>query len=208
MKRFLLPVMIAIALLAMVGLAQTDSGPYKVLKNVKVGGEGGMDYVYADTAGRKLYIPRGGNKNANITGRVVVYNLDTLEKLADIGDIGGHGVAVSTKTGHCFASSNPVLMFDTKTLKEIKRIQTQGNPDGIFYDDFNDRIWVFSHAQPNATVIDPKDGSIVGTADCGGAVEQAASDGKGTIWVDVEDTHKIAVVDAKTIKKTGEIDVS
>ena len=208
MRQFLLPLTIAIAILAVLGLAQTPAtGPYKVLKAAKVGGEGGMDYVYADSAGRKLYIPRGGTKDG-AKGRVVVYNLDTLDKLAEIGDLGGHGVAVSTKAGHGFASSKPVLMFDTKTLKEIKRIDVQGNPDGIFHDDFNDRIWVFSHSQPNATVLDPKDGSIVGTADLGGAVEQAVSDGKGTLYVDLEDANKISVVDAKTIKKTGEYDIS
>jgi DNA-binding beta-propeller fold protein YncE len=194
----------AVALVAIAGLAQTQAtGPYKVLKAAKVGGDGGMDYVYADVDGRKLYIPRTGQNP-----RVTAYNLDTLEKLAEIGNIGGRGVAVSTKSGHGFASSKPVMMFDTKTLTQIKTIDVQGGPDGILYDPFNDRVWVFSHNAPNATVIEAKDGSIVGTVDLGGAPEQAVTDGKGKMFVDLEDKDKIAVVDTKTMTKTGEYDIS
>jgi len=58
-----------------------------------------------------------------------------------------------------------------------------GRPDGIMFDPFNNRVWVFSHAAPNATVIDGKDGTVVGTVDLGGEPEQAVSDGKGHIWV-------------------------
>ena len=45
-----------IALFALAVLAQqtSGSGPYKVLKTAKVGGEGGFDYIYADDDGRKL----------------------------------------------------------------------------------------------------------------------------------------------------------
>ena len=71
------------------------------------------------------------------------------------------------------------------------------------YDPFNDRVWVFSHRAPNATVIDAKDGSTAGTVDLGGAPEQAVSDGKGHVYVDLEDKDKIAVVNAKTLKVTG-----
>jgi len=200
----LLVTIAAIALVAIFALAQTPAdGPYKVLKAAKVGGEGGMDYVQADVDGRRLYIPRSGS-----TPRVVVYNLDTLEKVAEIGNLGGHGAAISTKSHHGFASSKPVVMWDTKTMAQIKTIDVQGNPDGILYDHFNDRVWVFSHSQPNATVLDAKDGSIVGTADLGGAVEQAVTDGKGKMYVDLEDKDKISVVDTKTIKKTGEYDLA
>ncbi|HUI54877.1 MAG TPA: YncE family protein [Bryobacteraceae bacterium] len=210
MKRVWVTVTVVIALLAIIGLAQQApaTGPYKVIKAAKVGGDGGMDYVYADVDGRKLYIPRGGSQQSGATPRIVVYNLDTLEKLADIGNLGGHGVAVSTKSGHGFASSNPVVMFDSKALTQIKTIDVQGSPDGIMYDSFNDRVWVFSHRAPNATVLDPKDGSIVGTVDLGGAPEQAVTDGKGRMYVDLEDTSKIAVVDAKAMKKTGEYDLA
>lgn len=192
----------AAALTGCVALAQT--GPYKILKTMKVGGAGGFDYVYADAAGRRLYIPRSGATGA----RVTVFNLDTLESAGEIGDTNARGAAVSTKSGHGFASSKPVAMWDTKTMKPIKTIDVEGGPDGILYDPFNDRVYVFSHRAPNATVINAADGSVVGTIDLDGAPEQAVTDGKGHIYVDIEDKDNIAVVDAKTMKVTAHYDIA
>jgi DNA-binding beta-propeller fold protein YncE len=89
-------------------------------------------------------------------------------------------------------------------LQTIKSIPVEGGPDGILFEPATERIYVFSHRAPNVTVIDPKDGSIAGTMDLGGAPEQAASDQKGRVYVDLEDENKIAVVDAKTLKMTAQ----
>ena len=195
MKQACLVLAAVVAMVPLSALAQT--GPYKILQTEKVGGEGGFDYVYADDAGRKLYIPRSGP-----SGRITVFDLETLKPAGEIANASAHGVAVDDKSNHGFGSSKPVVMFDAKSLATIKTIEVQGGPDGIMSDRWNDRVYVFSHSAPNATVIDPKDGSIVGTIDLGGAPEQAASDGKGHIYVDLEDKDSIAVVDAKTLKVT------
>jgi DNA-binding beta-propeller fold protein YncE len=183
------------------GLAWQSSGPYKVIKTAKTGGVGGFDYIYADEAGRRLYVSRSGQ-----APHISVFNLDTLEPTGEVAGQAGHGVAVSAKTGHGFASSKPVAMFDTKTLAVIKTIDVQGGPDGLLYDSFNDRVWIFSHQSPHATVINAADGSIAGTMDLGGAPEQAQSDGKGHIYVDIEDKDNVAVVDAKTMTVTAHYD--
>jgi hypothetical protein len=185
---------------SLVGSAQPAPapGPYRVLRTVTVGGAGGFDYVYADAAGRRLYVPRSGAE-----GHISVFNLDTLAPAGEIPNVTGHGAVVDPKSGHGFASSRPVAMFDTKTLAPIKTIDVQGNPDGILFDDFNERVWILSHRAPNATIIDAKDGSIVGTVDLGGAPEQAATDGRGHVYVDVEDQANVAVVDAKTLQVTA-----
>ena len=183
--------------------AESSSGPYKVTKTAKVGGAGGFDYVYADAAGRKLYVARTGP-----TPRINVFNLDTLEPAGEIPNVGAHGAVVSTKSNHGFASSKPITMFDAKTLAPIKTIEVEGNPDGLLYDAVNDRVYVLSHRAPNATVINAADGSIVGTIDLGGAPEQAVSDGKGHIYVDIEDKDNIAVVDAKTMAVTAHYDLT
>ena len=200
MRRFCFVTFIVIATLAIIALAQPApaTGPYKVVKTAKVGGDGSFDYVYADVDGRRLYVPRTG---AN--ARVSVFNLDTQEPVGEIFKTNARGAAVDPKSGHGFASSNPVAMWDTKTLALIKTIDVQGGPDGILFDHFNQRVWVFSHRAPNATIIDTKDGSIVGTLDLGGAPEQAVTDGNGHMYVDLEDMDKIAVVDTKALKVTG-----
>ncbi|MGI8990439.1 MAG: YncE family protein [Bryobacteraceae bacterium] len=180
-----------------------QQGPYKVIKTVKVGGEGGFDYVYADEVGRRLYIPRTG-----ATPRITVFDLDTLEPAGEIRDANARGAAVDPKSNHGFGSSKPVVMWDAKTLATVKTIDVEGRPDGILFDPFNERIYIFSHSAPNATVINAKDGSLAGTIDLGGAPEQAVSDGKGRLFVDIEDKDNIAVVDAKTMAVTAHYDLA
>src|SRR5689334_5010219 len=147
-----------------------QSGPYKVLRKQKVGGEGGSDYVTADSQGRRLYIPRSGRGEV---ARITVYDIDSLQPAGTIPNTNAHGAVVDPKSNHGFASSKPVAMFDSKSLQLIKTIDVQGNPDGILYDPFNARVWIWSHVAPNATVINAADGSVVGTVDLGGAPEQA-----------------------------------
>jgi DNA-binding beta-propeller fold protein YncE len=134
----------------------------------------------------------------------MVFNLDTYECLGAIPGTGGHGAVVDPKTQHGFSSSRPISMFDAQTMQPIKKIDVPTGPDGILFEPATERIYVFSHRAPNVTVIDPKDGSIAGTMDLGGAPEQAASDQKGRVYVDLEDENKIAVVDAKTLKMTAQ----
>jgi len=180
-----------------------ETGPYKVLKIQLVGGDGGFDYVTADPDGRNLYVARSGP-----AGHIGVFNLDTLAPVGDIPGVSAHGAAVDTSTGHGFATSKPVTMFDAKTFAILKKIDVQGNPDGYLNDPFNHRFYILSHQEPNITVLDDKDGSILGTISIGGAPEQAATDGKGKIYVDIEDKDAIAVIDANTMKMTGKFDVS
>ena len=197
---------IAIAtILSSTGLAQ-QTGPYKVLKSAKVGGEGGWDYIYADSDGRRLYIPRRGSpQTPDDPTRLDIYNLDTLEPVGKIVGVGGNGTAVDTKSGHGFTSSKPISMFDTKTATLIKTIDAgAAQPDGIYADPFNQRIYVFSHPTKDATVIDAKDGTVLGTIDLGGTPEQATGDGQGMLYVVMQDAAgSVTAVDVKTMKAVG-----
>ncbi|HMG85942.1 MAG TPA: hypothetical protein VK574_09360 [Terracidiphilus sp.] len=193
-----------VAALSCSGVAHAqDNGPYKVQKIQLVDGDGGFDYVTADSDGRNLYVARSGP-----AGHIGVFNLDTLAPVGDIPGTSAHGGAVDTETGHGFATSSPVTMFDAKTFAIIKKIDVQGRPDGYLNDPFNHHFYILSHAAPNITVLDDKDGSILGTIDIGGAPEQAATDGHGKIYVDIEDKAAIAVIDANTMKMVGKYDVS
>ena len=217
MRRVSLVSAVAIVLAACAGVAPhaATDGPYRVLQTAKVGGEGGSDYIYADVAGRRLYIPRGGSRAIAATdgapakpavpGRITVYDLETLAPVGEIPATGGNGVAVDPESGHGFSSSKPVSMFNTKTLQLIKTIDVgAAQPDGIHFDDFNDRVYVFSHPTKDATVIDAKDGRVLGTIDLGGVPEQGVADGKGTLYVVMQDARgSVTVVDVKTMKATA-----
>lgn len=204
MRRSLAVAVLGLAVFAAAGSAQEAStGPYKVLRAVKAGGEGGFDYVYADPAGQRLYIPRSGPD-----GRITVFDLPSLTSAGEIAGVNAHGVAVDLASHHAFASSKPVAEWDTRTLKMIKTIDVEGGPDGILLDPFNHRVWVFSHRAPNATVIDAATGTVVDTVDLGGAPEQAVTDGAGHLYVDLENKDKIAVVDARTLRVTADYDLA
>ena len=198
--------MIVAALAALVSfssVAYAQAGPYKIVKIQLIGGEGGSDYINADSDGRNLYVARSGP-----AGHIAVFNLDTLAPVGDIPGVSAHGGAVDTATGHGFATSKPVTMFDSKTFAILKKIDVQGNPDGYLNDAYNHHFYILSHSAPNITVLDDKDGSILGTIDIGGAPEQAATDGQGKIYVDIEDKAAIAVIDANTMKMVGKYDIS
>jgi len=185
-------------------IAQQSPGRYKILKTVKAGGEGGYDYIFADSAARRLYVPRGG-QNA---GQVMVFNLDTLESAGSIPDVRSGGATVDPKSHHGFSTTKPLTMWDANTLKVIKTIDVEGRPDGILTDPYNSRVWVLSHQAPHATIIDAASGNIVKTLDLDGAPEQAVSDGKGTVYINITDKANIAVVDAKTLTVKAHYDVS
>jgi DNA-binding beta-propeller fold protein YncE len=204
MKRFLAAFAAAALIFVSVGLAKQapSSGPYKILKTVKAGGEGGFDYIFADVGGRRLYVPRRG------AAGLMVFNVDTLQSVGSIPSIASGGVAVDPKSHHGFSNTKPITMWNSQTLKVIKKIDVGGNPDGMLYDPYNERVWVFSHQPPYATVIDGRAGTVVGTIDLGGAPEQAVSDGKGTVYVNISNNANIAVVDARNMKVTAHYDVS
>jgi DNA-binding beta-propeller fold protein YncE len=144
-------------------------------------------------------VPRGGN--------TFVFDLDSHKYIGTITNAGGHGVAIDTATHHGFSSANKIAVFDTQTMAKIKDIDVQGRPDGILLEPFTDKVLIFSHEVPSITVIDPKDGTVVGTIEVGGAMEQAQSDGQGKLYVDAEDEKKIAVVDMKALKVITKYDL-
>ncbi len=218
MRRHALLFVVMSVLLASVGFAfQAGSdGPYKVLKTAKVGGEGGTDYIFADTVGRRLYITRGATQAQPATDtrpevpafekRLTIFDLDTLEPVGTIAGVGGNGATVCPNTGHGFTSDHPQpSMFDVKTMKLIKTIDVpQGfSADGIYCDASNDRVYIGSHPTKTLMVVDAKDGTVLGNIDLGGVPEQTVGDGKGTVYQVLQDRPGgVAVIDAKTMKVT------
>ena len=221
MKRLAVATFVIASMPIAISAQQPSNGPYKVLTRARVGGEGGTDYITADPEGRRLYIPRGAVRavaktdstpeRAAVPARITVFDLDKLTPLGEIltaPNSQGNGAAIDPKSGHGFTSSRPQLtMFDTKSLQLLKSIPIDSGvgPDGILFDSFNDRVYVFSHPTKDATVVDSKDGTVLGRIDLGGVPEQAVSDGKGTLYVVMQDRPAggVAVVDVKTMKTTA-----
>src|SRR5215468_9124461 len=219
MRQKAVPFIVVIALFTCAGLAFQvgPDGPYKVLKTAKVGGEGGTDYIFADTAGRRLYITRGATQARAATDtspavpafekRLTIFDLDTLAPVGTITGVGGNGATVCPATGHGFTSDHPQpSMFDVKTMKLIKTIEVPDrfSADGIYCDTSDNRVYIGSHPTKSLMVVDAKDGTVLGNVDLGGTPEQTIADGKGKVYqVLQERPGGVAVIDAKTMKVTA-----
>jgi len=176
--------------------APAGSG-YHVIKTVPVGGEGGWDYVYIDSDARRVYVSRGTH--------TMVLDADTYAVVGDIPDTQGvHGIAVASDLGRGFTSNgraDSVTIFDLKTLKSIGTVTTDANPDAIIYEPVTKRVFTFNGRGKNVTAINAADGAVVGTIDLHGKPEFAVADGKGTIYVNNEDTSALHHLDAKGLKE-------
>jgi DNA-binding beta-propeller fold protein YncE len=191
-------ILFAALLLALPHPALAD-GPYKILRTVTVGGEGGFDYIVADSEGRHLYIARSGQTNP----RLLAFDLDSLRQVGELDGISAHGAVVDPANHHGFASSKPLTMFDSTTTATLKSITVDGNPDGLSLDQAAHRVYVLSHSAPNITAINTADGSIIGTVNLDAAVEETKSDGKGHLYVALENRDAVGVVDANTMTVTA-----
>src|SRR5947209_18257686 len=140
---------------------------YKVMKSIPIGGEGGWDYLTADSQNRRLYVSHGTE--------VDVLNLDTHAKVGKIPNTNGvHGIAIADDLNRGFVSDgrdNQVTIFDLKTLAVISTVKAGTNPDGIVYDPFSQRVFAFNGRSNDMTAIDAAAGKAVGTVPLGGKPE-------------------------------------
>jgi DNA-binding beta-propeller fold protein YncE len=184
-------------LVAAVALAAAGPG-YKVVNTYKVGGDGGWDYLNADSAARRLYISRATH--------VIVLDLDSGKTVGDIADTPGvHGIALAPELGRGFVSNGregTVSIFDLKTLATSSKVKVGDNPDAILYDPATKRVFTFNGRSQDSTAIDATNGTVLGTIKLDGKPEFAASDGQGGVFVNIEDKSELTAIDpAKLVVK-------
>ena len=189
-------ILIALVIAAVFATSAPAFAPakYEVKHKYVLGGEGGWDYLTFDPAGKRLFISRGTH--------VMVVDPYKGSVIGDIPDTAGvHGIALAQDLGKGFTSNgreNTVTVFDLKTLKEMAKIKIEGeNPDAILYDPASQRVFTFNGRSKNATVIDAAKGTVAATIPLDGKPEFAASDGKGMVFVNIEDKSEITEIDAK-----------
>ena len=188
---------IFIILLMSIGAAGAQESGYKIIDKVKLGGDGGWDYLNADPVTGMLFISRGTH--------VQVMDMEKKTLAADIPNTNGvHGIALAHEFGKGYISDGrdtAVTVFDLKTFKTIKVIKIKGlNPDAIMYDDASKRVFTFNGRSSDATAIDAASDSIVGTVPLDGKPEFAQTDGKGNVYVNIEDKSTITAFDARKLK--------
>jgi hypothetical protein len=188
---------LAALLLAAALTNAADARPsYRLAREVPLPGDEGWDYMTFEQHGHRLFIAHGT--------RVLVVDTDSLSVIGEIPDTpGAHGIALVPEVGRGYVSagrSNAVVVFDLKTLARLKEIKTTGEgPDGILYDAATHRVFAFNGASHNATAIDVTSDTVVGTVALVGRPESAATDGKGHVFVDLEDRNSVALIDANAL---------
>ncbi len=188
MKRIFALILAVTTLIATPAAAQKS---YKLADRVKLGGEGGWDYLVYDSDANRLFITRGTH--------VMVVDAKTLKATADIPDLSGiHGVALAPELGRGFITSggdNMLAIFDLKTLKVLDKVKVGERPDAILYDASAKRVYTFNAKTQDSTVVDAASGKVVGTVPLGGKPETGVTDGKGNVYVNIEDRSEIARID-------------
>ena len=186
--------MMRLSLTLLAALATVAAGTdYKVVKTWKLGGDGGWDYLTADSAGHRLFIARAT--------RVMVIDTESGKQVGEIPDTAGvHGVALDYDLGRGFTSNgreDTVSVFDLKSLAVEKKIKVGSGPDAILYDPFSKRVFTFNGKgnDKTATAVDASKGEVVGKVELGGKPEFAATDEKGTVFVNIEDTSELVAFD-------------
>jgi len=181
--------------LAASSLAVAGSG-YHVVTTYKVGGDGGWDYLTADSDARRLYISRGTH--------VMVLDADSGKSVGDIADTQGvHGIALAPELGRGFTSNgreSTVSIFDIKTLATSNKVKVGENPDAILYDPATKRVFTFNGRSQDSTVVDAASGKVLGTIKLDGKPEFAASDAKGEVFVNIEDKSELVAIDASKME--------
>jgi len=166
----------------------------------KLGGPGGWDLLAVDSSTRRLFITR--------SDRVDVIDADSGKPVGQIAHTDGvHGVALAADLGRGYTSNgraNTITVFDAKTLKPLQEIKVDGqNPDAIIYDSATKRVLSFNGRSSNASAFDGRTGKAVGTVALGGKPEWAASDGRGRVFVNIEDKAELVVIDSRTLRVTA-----
>jgi DNA-binding beta-propeller fold protein YncE len=195
MRRLALSVSV-LAVVSVLNLAGVvfAAAQYEVKQKFVLGGEGGWDYLTYDPAGNRLFISHGTH--------VVVVDPSRGEVLGEIANTPGvHGIALAQDLGKGFTSNgreNTVTVFDLKTLKETGRIRLDAeNPDAIMYEPVSRRVFTFNGRSHNATAIDAVKGTVIANIVLDGKPEFAVADGKGTIFVNIEDKGELTAIDAR-----------
>lgn len=181
-------------------VAAPPQGPpastYHLSKKVVLGGDGGWDYLFADSDTHRVFLSRGSHTMVvDAEGKV----------LADIPKTDGvHGIAIAPEFNRGFTSNgraNTVTIFNLATLQVTGEVKVNGeNPDTIIYDPSSKRVFTFNGRTNNASAIDAKTGEVAGVIDLGGKPETAQADGAGHIYANIEDKSTIVALDSKSLR--------
>ncbi len=169
---------------------------YSIINKIHLQGDGSWDYLSIDSKDR-LFISHGNivqivdTKDGRLLGTIENQN-------------GVHGIAVAEKLNKGFISNgkdSSVSVFDLKTFLITEKVKMSGaNPDAILFDLYSNKVFVFNGKSANATVMDAVTNKVIATITLEGKPEFAVSDGKGKVYVNIEDKSMLTCINTKNLK--------
>jgi DNA-binding beta-propeller fold protein YncE len=183
---------LAVISLLVLAAAFAQSG-YHQLKKISIPGDGFWDYLTADSATGRVFVSHGtevdvvDSQKGEVTGKIAGLKLV-------------HGIALAPEFNRGFISdgaANQVVVFDLTTLAKVGEVPAGMNPDGIIYDPGSKRVFAFNGRGASATAVDAATGKLAGTVTLEGKPEFPAPDGKGHVYVNIEDKSEVMDIDAK-----------
>lgn len=191
--------MIQLALAVFVAMVSFTAAPrsshYHMVRQIGVGGDGGWDYLTMDSPSRRLFVSHADH--------VAVVNVDSGKVVGAIPKTDGvHGIAIAAGLNRGFVSNgrtSTVTIFELDSLKVIGETKTDERPDAIACEPVTARVFTFNAGGKNTTAIDAAHGAVVGHLALGGKPEFAVADGKGRVYVNIEDASELVGFDAKTL---------
>jgi DNA-binding beta-propeller fold protein YncE len=155
-----------------------------------IGGLGAWDYTSIDSVHHRLYVSHATEVDVIdlLSGKLVgaIPNTESARGIALVPGV-GRGFIASYK-------KNALIVFDLRTLKLLPPIPTDARPDALTYDAVSGLLLAFTHNQ-TANVIRPADSKLVGRIPLKGSPEFAVPDGRGKVYVSLQDTNEIAQID-------------
>lgn len=186
-------VLSAIMMMGVIGFAQNN---FRVLKTFRIASSGGWDYLQPGPVNNWLYVSHG--TQVNILNKITGDSVGIIENTTGV-----HGIAFDTISGKGFTSNgglNNVFVFDINSNKILAQIPTGHNPDAIIYESFSKKIITCNGSSKNLSIIDPVKNLLIDSVPVGGKPETAVSDGKGKLFVNIEDKNEIVVINTSTFK--------
>lgn len=155
-----------------------------------------FDYIYVDNDARRVYLSHGTDmKVMDADSNAVVATITGFKR--------NHGVALVPELGKGFISdgdAGKAIIFDMKTFKITGEVKADKDTDYILYDAASKRVFAFNGSAHNITVIDPSNGSVVGTVPVSGVPEQPVADGKGMIYDNIETGNEVVALDSRSLQ--------
>ncbi len=192
-----LNLLIAAAFTTTAFFAQVAGSEYKITKKINSGVDAGWDYLSVDEPTQRLFVSHG-----MVTQVIDIKGGKLLSTITDTKGV--HGIAIANDLNKGFISNGKdtsVTIFDLKTLEVITKTKVTGvNPDAILYDEFSHKVFVYNGRTDNATVIDANTNKVVETIKLEGKPEFSVTDGKGNVYVNIEDKNSITLINATTLK--------